>query len=228
MTSSSVEGCTPGECELIIFDLDGTLINSFSDIRRSILVGFDAVSLPWREEFMELVFKGVGLQRFYEESQGESIDLQPERFSAMVKAYREDYSSESENCPYPHAEELLRDLRRLRPDTRLAIATTKPSVMAKHVLKSCKLDTYFDTICGTDDLPHKPNPALLHKVCSDNDKTPAKAIMVGDTDKDIGAAHAAPMTSVGICHGGYSRGDMSALNPSHLVDDLRDLHALLL
>lgn len=192
------------------------------------MVGFEAVDLPWHEELMGLVYKGVGLQVFYEKATGLPIEETPERFAAMVQSYRKDYSDNSENTPYPYAEELLRELRSKRPEMCLAIATTKPTTMAKLVLGHCKLDTFFDQICGTDDLPHKPNPALLHKVCEDNAKTPAQAIMVGDTDRDIGAAHAAPMTSIGICHGGFSRDQMQILNPTHLVNDLQDLHSLLL
>lgn len=192
------------------------------------MVGFEAIDLPWHEGLMELVFKGVGLQVFYEKALGRPMEESPDRFAAMVQSYRKDYSDNSENTPYPHAADLLRDLRLQRPDMRIAIATTKPTTMAKLVLRHCGLDTYFDQICGTDSLPHKPNPALLHKVCDDNGKTPAQAIMVGDTDKDIGAAHAAPMTSIGICHGGFSRDQLQTLNPSYLVNDLQDLRSLLL
>jgi len=218
--------CSPSECQLLIFDLDGTLIDSFVDIRRSLMVSFEAISIAWREELMELVYKGVSLDQFYENALGEKCNENPARFATMLAVYREDYSANSKNSPYPYAEELLRDLRKERPGMSLGIATTKPTSMAKFVLEDCQLASYFDVICGTDNEPHKPNPALLYKVC-DNASTPvSRAMMVGDTDRDIGAAQSAPMTSVGICHGGFSREGLLSLAPEHIVEDLQELHKL--
>ncbi len=218
----------PQDCKLLIFDLDGTLINSFADIERSLWVAFAAIDLPWLPAYAPLIKQGVSLDVFYEKALEEPATASPERFAVFVQAYRNDYNQNSENNPYEFAHSLLEELRHARPTMRLAIATTKPTKMARWVLEDCGLAPYFDVISGTDDMPHKPDPTLLHHVCALASQEVHHAMMVGDTDRDMGAAQAAPMTSIAICHGGWSRTQLETLNPSFLVDDLRGLHELLI
>jgi phosphoglycolate phosphatase len=223
-------GTTPGACKLLIFDLDGTLIDSFADIRRSLVAAFERIGVRLDDEVMSLVHKGVGLEIFYEAAVGaaSSDAAHRERFELVVAEYRRDYAERSESRPFPHARELLGELRRQRPQLQLALATAKRSDMAEGVLERSGLRPFFDVVRGTDELPHKPDPALLHEVCRRAGVATGDAVMVGDTDRDVRAAQAAPMTSVAIAHGGWTRPELAALSPCYLVDDLHALRALVL
>lgn len=217
----------PGRCKLLIFDLDGTLIDSFADIRQSLQAAFATLGVELGESVLSLVHRGVGLEVFYEEATGSPVTADPARFEGVVAAYRSHYADNSANRPFEHAEELLLELRAKRPEMRLAVATAKRTVMATRVLAHCELARFFDVVRGTDELPHKPDPALLHEVCRLAGRPVSDAVMVGDTDKDVQAAQAAGVTSVGIAHGGLGRAALESLGPDHVVDDLDDLRRLL-
>lgn len=222
-------GATPDACELLIFDLDGTLIDSFADIRQSLLAAFAEIDVALDEEVLVLVRKGVGLELFYERAIGAPANAPGHEaaFEEVVRRYRQDYAENSESRPFPAARELLSELRERRPELRLALATAKRSDMAEGVLRRSGLREFFDVVRGTDELPHKPDPALLLEVCRLAQIGPARAMMVGDTDRDILAAQAAPMSSIAIGHGGWALGELAELSPCYLVEDLRALRALL-
>lgn len=213
----------------MIFDLDGTLIDSFADIRQSLVAAFHKIDVELNESVLALITRGVGLEVFYDQALGLS-HKDPDHaksFQCMVETYRNHYAEHSANRPFEHAKELLEELNTRLPDITLAVATAKRSNMAEHVLQDAGLRDFFQVARGTDDLPHKPDPALLLEVSRLANVPPEHAAMVGDTDRDVCAAQAAKMTSIGIAHGGWCRSELETLSPCYVVDDLADLRRLM-
>src|SRR5687768_3684013 len=120
---------------LVIFDLDGTLVDSFEDIRVGIRVALAAVGLEVTPELLALATRGVPLEDFFRAAACEPA-ADPERFAGFVDAYRAHYlpGCLTHTLPYPRIPETLRALRALTPAPKIAVATTKRSETAERVL----------------------------------------------------------------------------------------------
>lgn len=185
--------------QLLVFDLDGTLVNSSPDIILAVNATLAELHLCQLPESLIISFVGEGsgkllakclqyLQCFEEKRLREAIDF----FSLYYTEHISDYS-----YPYLGVEETLS----LLPYSK-AVLTNKPSSMAVKLLNELNLDKYFTDIIGgdcSDDL--KPNPKflmhLMHKYCF----LPSCTWMIGDSPIDIQTATNAGTKSIGALYG---------------------------
>lgn len=213
---------------LVICDLDGTLVDSFADIERSIIRALEAVDIEPSPELLSLCRKGVSLEYYFGVATGAAPADEPARLQVFVDTYRDNYfTDEFASAAYPSVPHTLTWLRERHPDIRLAVATTKRTDMAEVVVERCGLTGLFDLVQGSDGLPKKPDPTLLRVVADKLDAPLATAMMLGDTDKDVLAAKAAGCTAVAVSYGGWTREEMMGLDPDHLLDDFAELRSLL-
>ena len=215
--------------ELLIADLDGTLVDSFADIRRAIIVALDAIDVEPTEQLLGLCRRGVSLELWYEHAKGRpTTDAELADVERFVQAYRDYYLAHQDHTTaYDGVADTLFGLRASRPDLRLAIATTKRTDMAREVANRCGILGAFDFVRGSDDLPQKPHPALLHAVAAHLSIPIDRAVMVGDTDKDVLAAKRAGCRSIAVSYGGWTRDELAALDPDHVIDSFAELIDLL-
>jgi phosphoglycolate phosphatase len=211
---------------LLIFDLDGTLVDSFADIRRGILEALAAIDVEPNDRLMGWVRRGIGLEQYYCEATGAAPGdpAHAERLRLFIDTYRGCYFRD--DVPIVVYEGVSATLERLRaalPDTRLAVATSKRTDMAREVVARGGLTSYFDAVLGSEAIPKKPDPTLLLQVAEAVGVSASEAWMIGDTDKDVLAARAAGCVDVAVTYGGWTRAEMAALEPSHLLDDFADL-----
>lgn len=200
---------------MLIFDLDGTLIDSFADIRESVILALAEIGVAPAAETLALCRRGVGLEWFYSHATGGRAPDGAE-FRRFVDAYRGSYRPRG--APFPGVPDTLAELRRRLAGVPFAVATTKRTDMARRVLEDCGLAGAFDAIRGSDDLPHKPDPAILRDVAARCGASLDGAVVVGDTDRDILAARAAGCASVAVTYGGWSRAELGEVAPDHLID----------
>ena len=200
---------------LIIFDLDGTLVDSTEDIVRAFahsLAQFDIDHVE-TDAIRQLIGKPLN-QAFH--------SLLPERYHSLVPRCVEQFRAYYfEHCldhsrPFPGVPELLNDLK-TRGFT-LAVATTKRGFMAKKVVEGLGLTDFFELVQGTDELPAKPDPAILFHVCQQLNRPTQEAMMVGDTDNDVLAAKRAGMASCAVCWGAWSKDRLHELQPDWLLE----------
>lgn len=207
---------------LLIFDLDGTLVDSFGDIRRGILVALEAIGVEPNEPLLSLVRKGIGLELYYREATqggGDAAGL-----ATFIEAYRSCYfEADTPIIVYEGVTETLTRLRKAHPHTKLAVATSKRTGMAREVVRRGGLAELFDAVHGSDGIPEKPDPTLLLGVAEALDVPIAEAWMVGDTDRDVLAARAAGCLDIGVTYGGWTRAEMLEIQPSHLLDHFSQL-----
>lgn len=104
-----------------------------------------------------------------------------------------------------------------------AIATTKHSAVARRVVDAAGLGGFFDVVRGSDGLPHKPDPAVLHDIARAVGRPLDGTIVVGDTDRDVLLARAAGCVAVAVTYGGWNRAALAALEPDHLIDRFEEL-----
>ncbi len=212
---------------LILFDLDGTLVDSFADIVAGIRVGCAAIGVDCHADLEQLAGRGVPLEDFYHAAVGvdPTLPAERERFERFAQAYRAHYmpSCTLATKPFPGVVDTLRALRQLEPRPILGVATTKRGETARAVLAGTGLAPLIDHCFGCDGIPPKPDPAVLARVATAAGLPLSAAVMIGDTDRDILAARRAGCAAIGVTWGGFSKSELATLAPDHIIDTMPDL-----
>jgi phosphoglycolate phosphatase len=212
---------------LVIFDLDGTLVDSFDDIRAGIAAACRDIDTVADERLLKLATRGVALEDFFREATGREPTEEAERFRRFVASYRHHYlpACVVRTRPFPGVPETLAALR--AQSRTLAVATTKRTDTAERVVEGTGLAPLLHAVAGSDGLAHKPDPAVLRRAAALAGADLAGAVMVGDTDRDVGAAKAAGIPSIGVTWGGFEEHEMRALEPDHVITRFDELLSLL-
>ena len=197
----------------LVFDLDGTLIDSLPDIVWSFRAAFEAEGLPVPGD--DDVRARIGLPL---EDMAADFTDDPGAIRAVCDAYRRIYPEHftERTRPFPGAVEVLTELR--ARGWLLAVATTKRSAMATRLVDALGLDAHLDHVQGTDGMPHKPAPdvilAALSALRAEGDW------MVGDTVTDLRAGRAAGLRTFGVSWGTHDAARLAEAAPDHLANDL--------
>jgi len=219
--------------ELILFDLDGTLIDSVPDLTLAVNEMLDALG---RETFSEDTVRywvGNGAQMLVtrallgKREMDQAVDevLFKKALALFLDFYAKHLAETT--VTYPHVEETLRTLK--QKGYRFAIVTNKPFAFVGPILERLGLDDLFELILGGDSLPQKkPDPAPLLDICQTLGVPVENSLIVGDSKNDILAANAAGMHSIGVTYG-YNYGeDISVYGPDVTVDDFADIQKYLI
>lgn len=202
----------------VLFDLDGTLVDSAPDIAGALN---DLLAEEGREPYGLGQVKrmvGEGVHRLIEKSFGETG-----RTAALADRFVELYTPRSTllTRPVEGAFEALDALR--EAGIPLAVCTNKPDEAALAVLADLDLLPYFATVLGgTCGLPRKPDPAILREAALRLEADVSTCLMIGDASPDVEAARAAGMP-VWIVRSGYGAIAAEDLKADRLMTDLREL-----
>ncbi|RLA70741.1 MAG: phosphoglycolate phosphatase [Epsilonproteobacteria bacterium] len=216
----------------ILFDLDGTLINSAPDLALAVNYMLEQLDLStFSEEIIDgwvgngasvLVKRALSADRTIDET------LEAELVENALKIFLDFYAQNLCNAtlPYENVPETLYALK--RKGYRLTIVTNKPFSFVNPILEGLGLEGLFEFILGGDSLAEKkPDPMPLLHVCKTLDVDLKECVMVGDSKNDILAANACSMQSVGVTYG-YNYGeDIRVYEPSVVIDDFGELVGLL-
>jgi phosphoglycolate phosphatase len=214
--------------KLIIFDLDGTLINSALDLALAVN---HMLSTLGRNTFDEETIHGwVGngalmlVQRALSGDRMIDNTLDQTYVEKALKIFLDFY--EANLCvvtkPYPH---VVTSLNRLKDKGyTLAIVTNKPFKFVEPILHKLGLDGLFSCILGGDSLEKKkPDPLPLLHVCNRLDIAVEDSVMVGDSKNDIQAANACNMHSIGVTYG-YNYGEaIGVYKPTIIIDNFKEI-----
>jgi phosphoglycolate phosphatase len=210
--------------KLIIFDFDGTLVDSRSLILESHRIVFSEFQLPAPSPADSLALVGKSLDVILTQLAGPAAPI-----LEMVKAYdlllpqlRAD--SAFAEKPFEGASDLLSELS-AASDTVLGVATGHRTDTIAPALKELRWTDYFKTIQAADTAPSKPHPAMLLQALASTGVTAENAIFIGDTTFDMEMAQAAKLRSIGVGWG-YHRTERLLAAGAHRVvqsiDQLRD------
>jgi len=205
----------------IVFDLDGTLVDSVFDLASSLNATLEQLAPGTPPLPIETVrsFVGNGAGQLVARSLASSgIAVSPETALAVfLECYRERLLETTR--PYPGVVEGLDRL----VDRTLAVLTNKPGDMSRQILTRLGLDTRFARIYGGGDVPgRKPDPAGLLQLLRELGASPAEALMVGDSPIDVLTARNAGVRAVGVRYGLDPSG-FAAATPDLEVDNLVEL-----
>jgi phosphoglycolate phosphatase len=197
--------------QTIVFDLDGTLVDSLPDIIASFRHGFASLGLPTPSEAEVRALIGHPLEAMY-------THFAPEHAPRLCALYREHYPRNFVNRsrPYPGVVELLRTLR--ERGYKLAIATTKRTDMARRFAEALGLSSMLDHVQGTEGFPSKPAPDVIHRALG---ALEARGLwMVGDTVHDIQAGQAAGLRTYAVTWGTHDAALLATAAPDELQPNL--------
>ncbi|TKW65702.1 MAG: HAD family hydrolase [Paracoccus denitrificans] len=186
--------------KLVVFDVDGTLIDSQALIVGAMDAAFDSVGLPPAGRDRVLSIVGLSLDIAVERLMPDAALAQRD---AAVEAYRQAFVTRrisSEAPLYPGARECLEGLSS-RDDLLLAVATGKSRRGLDAMLAHHGLREHFVSLRTADGHPSKPHPEMLLAACADAGVDPGDAIMIGDTEYDMHMAQAAGTAAIGVAWG---------------------------
>ncbi|RCS58687.1 HAD family hydrolase [Parvibium lacunae] len=195
--------------DLIVFDWDGTLMDSTATITRCIQAACADLGLPVPDEAQASHVIGLGLQ---DALQRAVPTIQPDQVGAMVARYRHHYLSQDQALTlFSGARELLVYLKEM--GLALAVATGKSRVGLNRALDASGTRPLFDATRCADETFSKPHPAMLLELCDELGMSPARTLMIGDTTHDLQMAQNAGAAAIGVTYGAHPA-DVLATCPS--------------
>lgn len=202
----------------VIYDLDGTLIDSREDLADSVNEMLGTMGLPQHADRIVWGFVGNGAERLVRRSLGPAHE---ERTAEALRLWHQIYDRRllEKTVPYPGIPELLK----LPPRAR-AVLTNKPGRHARRILAGLGLASAFERVVGGDEMKPKPDPEGLLRLCSELDAQPSEALLVGDSPVDLATGAAA---GVPVCAVTWGFGERAALtSASFLCDTPQEVAAL--
>lgn len=207
------------EFDAVLFDLDGTLIDSMPAIRQSLEVVCDRY-FPEKPELIETAMTLVGLPLHgIMEIISDGLGNQDE----MVALYREHNRALLKTIPFfPGVIHVLEGLRSKR--IRTGIVTTKARDAAWTTIESLGAAHFFEVVITGDDVTkHKPHPLPLLTACSRLGVHPSKVMYIGDTPADVLSATAAGCISGGAMWGAVDLDALTASTPTICLESISEL-----
>jgi phosphoglycolate phosphatase len=200
----------PGECYIsirimkvkaVLFDLDGTLLNTLRDISDSANSVLSSFGFPQHKEESYRLFIGRGPRALAIRALPE-IHRDESTVDKMASRMAEEYSKRavSNTVPYPGIPELLDHLATI--GIKMAILSNKPQSSTELTVSTLLRKEYFEMVIGAQpSLPLKPDPTSAFQIARWMNITPVECVFVGDSDIDMKTAKAANMCPVGVLWG---------------------------
>ncbi|WP_170373366.1 HAD-IA family hydrolase [Ruegeria arenilitoris] len=197
---------------LVLFDVDGTLVDSQASIVSAMTASFQALSLPVPDRAAILSIVGLSLPIAI-------ARLAPDQSQAtqrrLVEGYKEAYHAHrlemgAASSPlYPGAREVIGSLQAV-PEILLGVATGKSQRGLDALLEAHGLDSVFVTRQVADYHPSKPHPSMIETALFETGVSAGDAVMIGDTSFDMEMARAAGVAGIGVGWGYHERSQLGA------------------
>jgi len=205
--------------QLLIFDWDGTLIDSTGRIISSFQGGARELGLriPPDEEVRNII--GLGLKEAIEQVMPE---LNSTQVDALAQAYSRHYL-EVDETPTALFHAVTEGLEQLRArGFRLAVATGKSRRGLDRVMQETGLGHLFEVTRCADETRSKPHPRMLEEILAHTKVSVDSALMIGDTDYDLNMATNAGMDALAVTYGAHELSRLEQAQPTHRVDSFVD------
>ena len=211
----------------LIFDLDGTLVNSKVGLYNSLTHMLDQMELTIDR------FEHVDLNQLIgppiQEGLKNILGFDRKQVDLGVKLFREYYSQQGlyEGEVYPGIAELLEELH--RQGCRLFVATSKKNDFTPVVLRHFELDHYLTDFEGSGDGGKHTKAELITRLMDRNQLQPSpEIVMIGDTKFDIVGGKANEISTIGVGYGFGNSEEMHTLHPDYFAEDVEELAELLI
>ena len=208
----------------LMFDLDGTLVDSRKDIALSVNLTLDEFNLPHRPPEVIYGFIGGGMHNLIRRSLPDGMEaLVDKGVDVFWEIYREHVLDTTRL--YPGIKEML---ERLSAGHRLAVVTNKPNAHMLLILKGLGIAGHFVTAHGWKmGLPVKPDPTLLRMAMEDAGARAEDTLLIGDSTNDVLAAKAAGIKCCAVGYGYGMKEKNLAAGADLIADEVEDIVRLL-
>lgn len=205
--------------ELIVFDWDGTLMDSTAIIARAIQSSAQDMDLPVPTDEMARHVIGLGLHDALATAVPE---LPRERYAEMSARYKYHYLLNSRSLfLFEGIVELLQQLK--SRDHLLAVATGKSRTGLNSAFALSGLEPLFHASRCADECFSKPHPQMLEELMEEFAIAPQATLMIGDTSHDLQMAKNAGVSAVAVTYGAHGRAALELENPAACCDTVKDL-----
>ena len=209
---------------IVVFDLDGTLVDTAPDLINALNFVLDGEGLPPVPLAAARNMIGAGARKLIErglEVEGRTVTVGG--LDRMMRGFIDYYAEHiaDESRPFEGLEAALDDLE--SRGYRFAVCTNKLEWLSRLLLDRLGITRRFAAICGADTFGvAKPDPAILHQTIARAGGQSPASVMVGDSGTDIGAARRAGIPVVGVSFG-YTDVPLAELKPDRLIGHMKEL-----
>lgn len=213
--------------QLVIFDLDGTLLNTIDDLGMATNHALHALGFPEHQLSAYPLFVGNGITRLIERALPEG-EASPENVKAVRELFIEHYDEHlcDRTVPYDGIPDLLMDLH--RQGVRLAVASNKYDKAVKRLIAHFFPMVEWAAVEGhKPDYPVKPDPSIVFEILSKSPTPKADVLYVGDSGVDIETARRACVESVGVTWGYRPARELRQAYADHIIDNPFDILPLI-
>jgi phosphoglycolate phosphatase len=213
--------------KLILFDLDGTLLNTIADLAHSTNYALALNGFPTHPIEAYRFFVGNGINKLFERvlPENERTTEQIARVRAVFLPYYNEHNTDYTQ-PYDGIETLLRQLR--KQGYQLAVASNKYQQATEKLIDRFFPDIHFVSVFGQrDGVPVKPDPAIVRDILKIAHVAPAETIYIGDSGVDIQTAINSGVVSIGVTWGFRPREELEKAGADHVVDSINEILAIL-
>jgi haloacid dehalogenase superfamily, subfamily IA, variant 3 with third motif having DD or ED/haloacid dehalogenase superfamily, subfamily IA, variant 1 with third motif having Dx(3-4)D or Dx(3-4)E len=209
------------DIKTVIFDLDGTLIDSMNDIVNAVNITLGNFNLPLLPKEVIGSYVGEGMELLIKRSIGEK---NLSSFDEVLSFYVKTYNAECRKSTYlfPGVEKVLAKLK--EKGIKIALATNKSIGFSEQILKELDIYKYFDVVMGPESVKNKkPNPDVVYKILETVNTELSSALFVGDSKFDIICGKNAGILTCGVTYGIGSVQSLIDSNADFLICDIEKL-----
>ncbi len=212
--------------DTIIFDLDGTLLNTLEDLRDSVNYALEKQGFPLRSLAEIRSFVGNGIRLLVERAVPSNIDS--ETFDVCFKDFCDYYKihMEDKTAPYEGVIDMLKAVK--KAGFKTAIVTNKVDFAAQDLCKRMFGETIDLVVGSVDGRPNKPAPDGVYFALDELGSKLENTVFVGDADTDIITANNAGLPSIGVLWGFRDREIIEKEGAKYIVESVKDLEKLLI
>jgi phosphoglycolate phosphatase len=206
--------------DFIVFDWDGTLMDSTATIVKCIQAAAKDLGLPIPGDHSAAYVIGLSL---LEAMKAAVPDVDPKYYPRMVERYRYHYLLKDHELPlFDGVRDMLNELS--QEGYFLAVATGKSRVGLSRALHTAELTSLFDATRCSDETFSKPHPAMLQELTRELGQDMQRTLMVGDTTHDLQMANNAGAAAVAVEYGAHDAHLLSGFNPLYSAKTVAELH----
>ena len=213
---------------LIIFDLDGTLLNTIADIASATNAALLKLGYPTHSDSVIQSFVGNGIGKLLERAlpedkrTEENKNIIRQHFTAHYDKHNTDLST-----PYPGIEEMLFTLH--KAGVMLAVASNKYQIATEKLVSHYFPGIEFISVLGQrTGIPIKPDPEIVHEIMTKANVSKADTLYIGDSGVDMQTAHNSGIDAVAVSWGFRPLAELASYNPRAIVNHAEELEQLIL
>ena len=213
--------------KLVIFDLDGTLLNTIADLANSTNYALNKLGFPTHEPDEYHFMVGNGINKLFERAlpEGAKTEENVLRVRKEFVPYYNEHNADF-SCPYPGIPELLTYLQ--EKGIQIAVASNKYQLATQKLVACYFPEIRFSAVFGQrEGVNVKPDPTIVFDILSLAKVEKEEVLYVGDSGVDMQTAANAGVTACGVTWGFRPRAELEQFQPTFIVDSAKEIQALM-